>query len=141
MDTGYEFAGLVEKIQAKSNETFDRLMSVAEVDKVFSQPVVSGEYTVITAAEVGAGLGLGFGVGAGMDEDKDEAEEPKEVSGSGGGGGGGGGSFSRPVAVITISPQGVEVKPVIDITKISLACFTALGSMVIMFARMGRFNK
>ena len=136
-----EISNLVEKMQSKTNEAFDKLMSVAEVDKVFSQPVVSGEYTVITAAEVGSGMGLGFGVGAGTDEEKAEGEEPKVDSGSGGGGGGGGGSFSRPVAVITISPQGVEVKPVIDITKIGLALFTALGSMFIMSARMRRIGK
>ncbi len=133
-----EMANMVDKIQGKTNEVFDKLMSIAEVDKVFSQPVVSGEYTVITAAEVGAGMGVGFGVGSGMDEEKPKTEESKEVGGSGGGGGGGGGSFSRPVAVISISPLGVEVKPVIDITKIGLALFTALGTMFIMSARMRR---
>ena len=136
-----EVSSMVENITSKSNETFDRLMSVAQVDKVFSQPVVSGEYTVITAAEVGVGLGLGFGVGAGIDEDMAKAEEPKEVGGSGGGGGGGGGSFSRPVAVISISPYGVEVRPVIDITKIGLAFITALGGMFIMSCRMRRISK
>ena len=141
MATENELSSMMDQVQTKTNETFDKLMSVAEVDKVFSPPVVSGEYTVITAAEVGAGLGLGFGIGFTTDEDKSETEKSSADNGSGGGGGGGGGSFSRPVAVITIGPQGVEVKPVVDITKIGLALFTALGSMFIMSARMRRFNK
>jgi uncharacterized spore protein YtfJ len=46
------------------------------------------------------------------------------MEGAGGGGGGGGGSMGRPVAVIVVGPDGVEVKPVIDLTKLAL---TALG--------------
>ena len=141
MVTENELSSLMEKIQSKTNETFDKLMSVAQVDKVFSQPIVSGDYTVITAAEVGVGLGVGFGIGFNVEEDKTVPEESKKDDGSGGGGGGGGGSFSRPVAVISISSQGVEVKPVIDITKIGLAMFTALGSMFIMSRSMRRINK
>jgi uncharacterized spore protein YtfJ len=52
------------------------------------------------------------------------------------GGGGGGGSSGRPVAIITIGPEGVTVKPVFDITKILLAGLTSLGAMVMMFGKM-----
>jgi hypothetical protein len=40
--------------------------------------------------------------------------------------------------VISLGPQGVEVKPVIDMTKIGLALLTTLGSMGLMFLRMKR---
>ena len=36
----------------------------------------------------------------------------------------GGGAMGRPVAVIVLGPEGVEVKPVVDVTKVTL---TALG--------------
>jgi hypothetical protein len=36
-------------------------------------------------------------------------------------------ALSPPVAVIVASPRGVEVKPVVDVTKIVFAALTALG--------------
>ena len=52
-----------------------------------------------------------MGGGEGNDDDD---------GGGGAGGGGGGWSQGRPVAVIRITPAGVEVKPVIDVTKSGL---------------------
>jgi uncharacterized spore protein YtfJ len=68
-----------------------------------------------------------MGSGSGGDEDG---------GGEGTGGGGGGRSFARPVAVIIASPDGVRVEPVVDVTKIALAAFTAGAFMVGMFLRM-----
>jgi uncharacterized spore protein YtfJ len=56
--------------------------------------------------------------------------------GMGGGGGGGGGASGRPIAVISVTGEGVEVEPVVDVTKIALAFFTALGSMFFMLMKM-----
>jgi uncharacterized spore protein YtfJ len=72
---------------------------------------------------------MGFGSGSGGDEGGGG-------SGTGGGGGGGGRVLSRPVAMIIVSPDGVEVEPVVDITKIALAALTAGGFMMGMFMRM-----
>ena len=127
-----------EKVQEKSNEVLDKLMAVAQADKAFGAPVVAGEYTVITAAEVTTGLGFGFGVGAGSDKQPDEEPEEESANGGGGGGGGGGGSGSRPVAVISIGPNGVEIQPIVDVTKIGLAFLTAIGSMLVMRGRMNK---
>lgn len=72
-------------------------------------------------------------------EAKQEEDEPQgagEDAGVGGGGGGGGGATGRPVAVISISEDGVQVEPVVDATKIALAFFTALGSMFFMLTKM-----
>ena len=44
--------------------------------------------------------------------------------------------LSRPVAAIVISPAGVRVEPIVDVTKIVLATFTTLGFMVAMLTRM-----
>jgi uncharacterized spore protein YtfJ len=65
--------------------------------------------------------------------------EEQEVGldvGMGGGGGGGGGASGRPIAVISVTEEGVEVEPVVDVTKIALAFFTALGSMFFMLTKM-----
>jgi uncharacterized spore protein YtfJ len=56
--------------------------------------------------------------------------------GSGEGGGGGGRVLSRPVAAIVISPTGVRVEPIVDVTKIALAIFTTLGFMTAMLTQL-----
>lgn len=78
---------------------------------VFSAPVEVGDDIVITAAAWDRAGGFGWG-GGGGGEGAD--------GGSGMGGGGGGSSEGRPVAVIRIGPDGVEVEPVIDLTKIAV---------------------
>jgi uncharacterized spore protein YtfJ len=121
------------KSQEEGLEFLEKMLEVAQPEKVFGQPQTYGEYTIITASEALAGLGYGFGVGSGEGglEDADGGG-----SGAGGGGGGGGMSSSRPVAVISVGPRGVAVEPVIDATKIMLAMFTTLGSMLLMLSRM-----
>jgi len=58
--------------------------------------------------------------------------------GGGGGGGGGGKTLARSVAVIVSSPEGVEIRPVIDVTKIALAALTAAGFV---WAAMRKMSK
>src|SRR5512139_3476216 len=119
-------AAAAAKSQEQATQLFERLMEVAQPESVYSEAVTSGEYTVITASEVSTGLGFGFGVAGGTGtfpaskEEGKESDKEGQGNGSGGGGGGGGGSMARPVAVITISSQGVEVKPVVDVTKLGL---------------------
>lgn len=114
-------------------EMVGRLHDVAKPEAAFSSPVTQGEYTVITAAEVSISLGAGFGGGGGNAQE----EEDKEASqGFGGGGGGGGVATSRPVAAIEIGPRGVVVEPIVDVTKIALALFSAVAAMAVMFSRM-----
>lgn len=72
--------------------------------------MTQGAYTVITASELSIGLGFGFG----------------------------GGAMARPVAAIEIGPSGVRVEPIVDPTKISIAFFTATGSMFMMLLKMKR---
>lgn len=144
------FADVAANSQKQATRLFERLMGVAQPQSVYSEAVTSGEYTVITASEVTTGLGFGFGVGGGTGnfpvsqeaEQENESEAPKEGqgSGSGGGGGGGGGSMARPVAVIAVSPQGVEIQPVVDVTKLGLALLVTAGSMLMMLSRMRRLS-
>lgn len=150
MDKGFD--GLVLQ-SIKSNEQgfelMGKMIDVARPEAVYAEPVVTGEYTVITASEVTVGMGFGFGAGGGSDidivevedEEADSAETVFLPDGSmGGGGGGGGGSMGRPVAVISVGPNGVHVEPVVDVTKIGLALFTALGAMFMFAGRMRRLK-
>jgi uncharacterized spore protein YtfJ len=106
-----------------------KLFDVYQPGVIFSEPTTVGDNTVITAAEVYVGMGLGFGRGSG---------DAGENSGEGGGGGGGGGSAGRPVAAIIISPKGVQVEPIVDVTKIALAFFTTLGAIFMAWRAMRR---
>ena len=137
---------LMDRIGKESQlraDTLERLLSAADSAKVFGPAVVSGDSTVITAAEVAAGGGFGSGMGFGMPQGRKgtpqvaTAEAPEGVpAGAGGGGGGGGGSMGRPVAVITVSPDGIRVKPVLDLTKISLTAMAAVVSLAVLCIKM-----
>jgi uncharacterized spore protein YtfJ len=115
----------------------EKLLAAAQPGAVYSQPVAHGEYTVITASEVGAGGGFGFGMGFGTPSTTRPGEVAQDQHGNGGGGSaGGGGSSGRPVAVIVIGPAGVEVKPVLDITKIGLVALTTWGAILVALRKM-----
>jgi len=118
-------------------EMMERVLRAAHADAVFRAPISHGDYTVITAAEVSVGMGFGYGSGAGKESATDEADTETE-QGGGGGGGAGGGAAGRPVAAISIGPDGVEVEPIFDPTKIALAFFTMVGAFLIMLGRMRR---
>jgi uncharacterized spore protein YtfJ len=115
--------------------TMDNFLSAASVDAVYQPPIHEGEHTVIPAAEVLSLAGFGLGSGSGS---QNPSEQEWPTAGEGGGGGGGGRVFSRPVAAIVISPSGVRVEPIVDVTKIVLAVFTTLGFMTAMLTRMGK---
>jgi len=121
-----------------SSRLTERLLEVTQPGAVFSKPTKSGEYTVITASEVMVSLGSGFGYGASepTGETEGESAERQIPAASGGGGGGGGVASGRPVAVISIGPEGVLVQPVIDRTKLGIALISAVGSMLFAIGRM-----
>jgi uncharacterized spore protein YtfJ len=122
----------IDPVQETINDTLAHFLATADVDTVYGQPVRKGDTLIIPAAEVLVGLGFGESQGA---------MKGKETKGGKWSGGGGGGStHSRPVAVIVASPEGVQVTPVFDTTKIILAGLTALGFMFSTLLRM-RSNK
>ncbi|MCZ7670107.1 MAG: hypothetical protein M5U34_24490 [Chloroflexi bacterium] len=51
--------------QREANELMGKLFAAAQPDAIFSQPVVQGEYAIITASEMIGGLGYGYGGGGG----------------------------------------------------------------------------
>ena len=135
---------MAAKNQEEAGELVEKLFDVARPKAVFGEPITVGEQVVITANEVNVGMGVGFGGGAGSAARPDEEPAPEgEGAGAGAGGGGGGGGFSgaRPVAAIVVSPQGVWVEPIVDMTKLGLALFTMIGSMWMFWSRMRRASR
>ncbi len=129
----------------QSLRALQQLFAAAQPSAVYSEPITSGNYTVITAREVTLGGGFGFGRGfgpaaAGTAATSDETSQNRAVAG-GTGAGGGGGSNSRPVAVVVIGPDGVRVKPVVDITKIILAGIIASRALMAIVEKMRRARK
>ena len=141
------------KNQESSAAILEKFVETARPASVFAPPLSAGDYTIITASEVYAGMGVGFGGGGGSaptapeqpigdqqpagDDDEDRAPG----SGVGYGGGGGGVTLGRPVAAITIGPDGVNVEPIVDVTKIAIALFTTIGAMALMFSRMAKMSQ
>lgn len=112
------WAGRVSSLE-ETNNLLERALEAASPNAVFQEPVVMGDTAVITCCELNVGLGVGYGGGS-------------DAKGGGGGGGGGGGSMGRPVAAITIRPDGVKVEPVVDYTKLGIAILTTFGAMFVM---------
>jgi len=150
IDTRTRILSLAEKTSEQSSALFDRIFAAAHSEAVYSKPVISGNHTVITASEVTSGGGFGSGGGIGPElplsmikkQDDEAAPHSEHVNGGGGGGiGGGGGSTGRPVAVIIIGPEGVTVKPVLDVTKIALAGVTVGIVMLTTFRKIWKVSK
>jgi uncharacterized spore protein YtfJ len=123
--------------QQQANELMNKLFVAAQPESLFSAPVVQGEYAVVMASEMIGGLGYGFGGGGGTGPQATDGSAEGGF-GSGGGGGGGGSMMARPVAAISIGPDGVRVEPIMDPTKIAIAFFTTLAAMFVTLSRIKR---
>jgi uncharacterized spore protein YtfJ len=122
----------------QASKVLEKILAAAQPGAVFGQPVEAGGYTLITASEVTSGGGFGVGTASGPTPTPDakqspppEAPRPAGKQSIGGSGfGGGGGSLGRPVAIIAIGPNGVTVRPVVDVTKVALAALTASAAIL-----------
>jgi hypothetical protein len=145
---------LAEKREAQLSSVLEKIYSAAQPGAVYSEPVTVGNYTVIMASEImaggGFGSGLGFGLPLASPQQAEETSQPQAqptssggggMGGGGGGMGGGGGSSGRPVAIISIGPEGVTVKSIVDVTKIALAGVTVWGTMVMLLGRMRKAKR
>jgi uncharacterized spore protein YtfJ len=129
---------LIDKAREQAATMLDKIFAAAQPGAVYGQPVGAEGYTVITAAEVTSGGGFGMGLGLGPPSRPGsraaptaEAAQPGDrQTGGAGGVGGGGGAMGRPVAIIAIGPDGVTIKPVVDVTKVALAGLTAWATML-----------
>jgi uncharacterized spore protein YtfJ len=129
-------------------EMLDKLFAAAKPGVVFSAPVVSGNYTIITASEVASGGGFGYGKGVGpvvgpkiTGETTPEGKPQPPTIGGGSGIGGGGGASGRPLAAIIIGPDGVKVQPIVDATKIAMTALTTFGVILATLMKIRRTVK
>jgi uncharacterized spore protein YtfJ len=133
-----ETVALIDKAHQQAATMLEKIFAAAQPGAVYGQPVGAEGYTVITAAEVTSGGGFGMGMGLGPPSrpgsraapTAQAAQREDRQSGGAGGVGGGGGAMGRPVAIIAIGPDGVRIKPVVDVTKVALAGLTAWVSML-----------
>ena len=86
----------------------------------FGSPVERDGHTLIPVARVSFGYGLGFGGGSGTDSRRGGDTLDSPGGGEGQGGGGGGGGSATPVAVVNISRDSVEIKPIVDESRIAV---------------------
>jgi uncharacterized spore protein YtfJ len=91
-------------------------------DGAVGPATVAGDRTVIPLIETYATGGFGGGSGVGTEG----ASE-----GSGGGGGGGGLGRSRTIAVADVGPEGVKIRPVIDVTGLALPAVSAVAALLL----------
>ncbi len=127
-DNSNPWSDSLDKTQERNARTLDKAMAAAQPGAVFGEPVRKDGYTIITANEVMAGGGYGFGMGEGISPQapgEPNQAQSSQAGGAGGGGGGGGFSNGRPVAVIVMGPDGVEIKPILDVTKLGIAGISA----------------
>ena len=148
-----EAASVIDKAGEQGPKMLAKIFAAAQPGAVYGQPVVVGGHTLITAAEVTSGGGFGVGLGTGPAGKPDAMTAPAasaasaaelgapRPSGGGAGFGGGGGAMGRPVAVIAIGPDGVTVKPVVDVTKIGLAALTTVAALLGLVRTMRRGGK
>ena len=106
-----------EGIASRVGDALTGLFGEASPSTLFSEPIQHGDDLVVTAVAWERAGGFGFGGGQG--------QSSADEVGSGEGGGGGGFSQGRPVAVIRVTPGGVQVTPVIDFTKIGVTLLLA----------------
>ena len=119
-------------------ELVGRLFEVARPDAVYSEALNAEDRTIITASELVVSMGAGYGGGGGTSPANSEEAQEETEFGGGGGGGGGGFSMGRPVAVITVGPNGTQVEPIVDPTKIAIAFFTTMAAMILTLGQILR---
>jgi len=147
IDTRNNFLSFTDKSGEQLSTVLEKVFVAAQPGAVYSEPVVSGNYTIITASEVTSGGGFGSGASFGpvtpsaKKQPGEEVSQSEQSNNGGGGIGGGGGSSGRPVAIIIIGPDGVTVKPVFDLTKIALAGITAWTTMLVVLRRARKASK
>jgi uncharacterized spore protein YtfJ len=122
--------------------TITRLTDVAGPTAVFGAPVERGETTVIPCCRVSVGLGFGGGGGAGParaegapGETPGETQAGQTPTATGEGIGGGGGSQGRPVAAIILTPDRVQIRPIVDVTRVAFAGMATAVALALLIGR------
>ena len=101
----------------------------ADVRRVYGEPIVTGERTVVPVAEI-RGV-FGFGAGGGRAPGGEGADAG---AGEGGGGGGGGKVTGRPVGYLEITPTTTRFVPIVDVSRLAVIGATSAALILILRA-------
>ncbi len=96
-----------------------RFSEAAHVEACVGPAQTIGVHTVVPIASVSVQAGFGVGFGGGGDAAQGQA--------GGGAGGGGGRGAARVIAVVDITEGGARVRPVVDVTALTLAGMALAG--------------
>lgn len=112
-------AGQIPGVMRGVEQLTRALERAASGEGAVGPPTTVGDHTVIPLVETFASGGFGAGSGG-------------DTQGDGGGGGGGGGvGRSRTVALADVGPDGVKIRPVIDVTGLALPAVSALAALLL----------
>jgi uncharacterized spore protein YtfJ len=124
------------------DRTITRLTEVAGPTAVFGAPVERGDTTVIPCCRVSVGLGFGGGGGTGparaegdQGETQADTQAGQATTATGEGIGGGGGSQGRPVAAIILTPGRVQIRPIVDVTRVAFAGMATAVALALLIGR------
>ena len=110
----------MEHVNQMINAVREHLLEAAASDVAVGDPVQIGKYKILVLTRTSVGFGAGGGEGEGTNPHHHHGPGKKKngcsgnIKGKGTGGGGGGGVKIRPVGVIAMGPDGVQVMPVPD---------------------------
>lgn len=105
------------------------------VRRVYGEPVVAGDVTLIPVARLIGGSGYGDGDGQWQKEGEDE-------SGTGSGSGGGYGVLAAPVGVYTVRGSEVTWQPALDLNRVILGGQLVGALALLIIARLvGRLRR
>ena len=116
-------AGQIVGIVRGVEQLTHALERAASGEGAVGPPTTVGDHTVIPLVETFASGGFGAGSGGAAEGEGDNA--------GGGGGGGGGVGRSRTVALADVGPDGVKIRPVIDVTGLALPAISALAALLL----------
>lgn len=128
---GAEQPSPIVDAESMASKALDGLTQTARVSAVFGEPRTIGDRTIIPVARVFSALG--FGSGGAEGPTPEGRRRPRA-----GGGGGGGSAVTTPTAVIEVSPEGVRVQPIVDVTQVALAAIAAWAFNIYWFTRLMR---
>lgn len=116
-------AGQIVGIVRGVEQLTHALERAASGEGAVGPPTTVGDHTVIPLVETFASGGFGAGSGGAAEGEGDNA--------GGGGGGGGGVGRSRTVALADVGPDGVKIRPVVDVTGLALPAISALAALLL----------
>jgi uncharacterized spore protein YtfJ len=101
------------------------LREKVNVNAVFGEPVTAAGRTVIPVARVGYHFEMGMWQAAGSGEQAAEPDAGADVEETGGDGSGG--MRAVPLAIVVVTEEGTQVKPIVDEQKVRLAAGLLAG--------------